>query len=91
MAKQVADLYTLELPGFTNPPGRPRSPQALSGAQRQARYRAKSLERQEARKGRFSHLSDVTLCRYMAQAAEEGRLEDSKDLYLEFGRRMGFR
>jgi len=88
--KDARDPGTLDLFGH-RPPGRPKSPYALTGAQRQARYRQKSLERLNASKTRFAGLSDVTLARYMAQASEDGDHEHAKALWLEFGRRMGFK
>lgn len=39
MARNRAIDATLTLPGITRPVGRPRKPDALSGAQRQKRYR----------------------------------------------------
>lgn len=88
--KDQKDPGTLDLFGF-RPAGRPKSAQALSGAQRQARYRARSLERIDALKTRFAHLADVTVARYMVQASEDRRHDDAKSLWLEFGRRMGWK
>jgi hypothetical protein len=82
------DCGTTDLFGF-RPAGRPKQTHTLSGAQRQARYRNAELKRAEARQSRLSHLSSITLARYMSDPDQE---EDArKDMWLEFGRRFGFK
>lgn len=73
----------------TRPKERARSRHTLTGAQRQARYRKKTLERIDALSERFSKLSDVTIARYMADAEQDP--EHRKALWLEFGRRNGWK
>jgi hypothetical protein len=82
------DCGTTDLFGF-RPAGRPKTAQALSGAQRQARYRQAELNRAEARQKRLAHLSDVTLARYMADPDQD--MEYRRELWLELGRRLAFR
>lgn len=66
-----------------------KSRHVLSGAQRQARYREASLKRLDARKTRFSHLSDITVARYMSDP--DTPPEEAKELWLEFGRRRDWK
>jgi len=82
------DLGTVDLFGY-RPVGRPKSTQALSGAQRQARYRQAELNRAEARQKRLAHLSDVTLARYMSDPDQD--MEYRRELWLEIGRRLAFK
>lgn len=86
------DPGTLDLFGH-RPAGRPKSPHALTPAQRQARYRARTLERVEALKTRFLRLSDVGLARAMCLALEDPHPDphEAKALWLEFGRRQGWK
>lgn len=81
------NLGTVDL--FGCPVGRPKRSIPLSGAQRQARYRQAELNRAEARQKRMAHLADVTVARYMADADQD--YDYRKELWLEFGRRLGFK
>ena len=87
--KQAQDDFTVDLFGAPRPVGRPRKPHTLSGAQRMARYRKEEINRSEARKTRFNHLSDVSLARYMSDPDMDDTMR--RDLWLEFGRRMGWK
>lgn len=82
------DCGTTDLFGFRSA-GRPKSTRALSGAQRQARYRQAVINRLEAQKERLAHLSDITLARYMSDPDQDG--DERKEMWLEFGRRYGFK
>lgn len=87
--KQPQDSFTVDLFGQARPVGRPRKAHTLSGAQRQHRYRENELNRAETRKTRFSHLTDVSLARYMADPDHDCAMR--RELWLEFGRRMGWK
>ena len=83
------DCLTLDLFPEDTPPKRPKTRQVLTGAQRQARYRQRSKERIDALSVRFSKLSDIAIARYMSDPLQD--IEERKALWLEFGRRYGFK
>jgi len=87
--RQQSDTFTADLFGEPRPVGRPKKPYTLTPAQRQARYRNSEKNRAQARQERFAHLSDVTLARYMADS--DNPADDRRELWLEFGRRLGWR
>lgn len=87
VAKQKEDRFTLDLPGFSRPPGRPRLPKTKSGAQRTAEWRQRKDMQEVERSVRLVELTDVQLARYAVQL--DG--DQAKDCWLELGRRMGWR
>lgn len=61
MAKRnAAAEATLTLPGITRPVGRPRKPDAMTNAQRQARFRARRLSVAESEAAICGELISVT-------------------------------
>lgn len=87
--KHPQDSFSLDLFGQPRPAGRPRKPHTLSPAQRQAKYRQAELKRASEREIRFAHLSEVSLARYMADPDIDHAMR--RDLWLEFGRRQGWK
>jgi len=86
--KQDVDFYTTDLFGH-KVLGRPRKSSRLSGKQRQVRYRQAELDRSQDRADRFAHLSDISIARIMADDGQDCVLR--RELWLEFGRRLGWK